>query len=308
MILSPYSSSVTKNIDIQEVVHALEQVHASGRLQSLGKGIVAVMPDDTHTPLFTQMLTNVELNHQLKDVDIVIDARTLFKENSNFKIQGGDKFIPSENNYLNFTLIRAKLQQLWLSDKFSKSDMGFSENFSSNVFVNWIADKLAFTLKIDDEQKLRLAILTNLYYYHLFIDVQQLTDQMKHQMAGRIYSQYRLVHDKVMEIVETTGYMKDIFGYADAIKKTVDSSRTDMVNGRSIIGAAIGGGWIGPNFKENTAIALEHPPTFLAMVYTSIISKTYKSTAIGNIVKNTNHKTDPQTFVRHIDFITAYND
>jgi hypothetical protein len=48
----------------------------------------------------------------------------------------------------------------------------------------------------------------------------------------------------------------------------------------AILLSVMANSWYGTNAKEIISISLEHPPTWIALVYTALSEKTFKSSAI----------------------------
>jgi hypothetical protein len=57
--------------------------------------------------------------------------------------------------------------------------------------------------------------------------------------------------------------------------------------------------WFGTNAKDYIAVALEHPPTWMAIVYTAIVERTYKNSMIYRVAEKAGKRGGAEEFIKN---------
>ena len=64
---------------------------------------------------------------------------------------------------------------------------------------------------------------------------------------------------------------------------------------------ALGNSWFGSNKTELISVALEHPPTWVAMIYTAVNDRGYRKSQIGAIALNSARKQSDKLLTRNVE-------
>ena len=129
--------------------------------------------------------------------------------------------------------------------------------------------------------------LCGLYYLSLF---DQPRDWDKHYTANALLQLTQVLKIPSVfakeVILDIEKPLTDIQSLVDIIKEKTDNVRLDTLT-PGVLLTIISSTWFGNNHAEILAIALEHPPTFVALVYTAINDNLFKRVGFSQIVQNT---------------------
>ncbi len=129
-----------------------------------------------------------------------------------------------------------------------------------------------------------------MYYQCLFTD-QGLADENDRQKIAFAASKatrapieeiFKII-DQIVENLDVNPFA-NINDFCNAVKTIVENERMQMFNA-GILVTVVANTWFGVNSREVTPCALEHPPTWLALVFTSFNEKSFKNSNISMISK-----------------------
>lgn len=299
MFNSPYSTTPCKDYKIDAIVNAVMGERIDGALITLRDRIELVGPLSTEVPVFTQPLTVFEFGDRKDKPQIVLDARSLLRV-----VRGGDvPYVVSNFNEMELQESRAALQMFWQNPNNNKTDLLRVGDLSAITFVNWISRSVAGKLGLDPEQQMILSIVTAYYYSNLFYHAEEFDDNTKLRIAQSIARWTRIPAEKVLEVTDSLGYLANIREYIGAVKKTVVTTRIEHFE-LGFIYAMLGGSWFGSgSARETVCIALEHPPTFIALVLASLNSRTHRNATLAKVVLMAVKGGNDRDFIRGVSSI-----
>lgn len=197
----------------------------------------------------------------------------------------------------NLAKSRAALNLAWLNE--DRDTLKTSMNFSTRVFGAWIADIVAKVHSLDFGDQTRMAVLATLYYQSLFSQGQ----------AGDQFSEDSIRRMTVHSIGATGAPSKEVFAIADTIKefgglngfcaavrgfepdgktplanpifdniRLKSFSATDLYN-------VLATSWYGTKAKEIISVSLEHPPSWMALIYTAMSEKSFSKSTVSQLVE-----------------------
>lgn len=197
----------------------------------------------------------------------------------------------------NLAKSRAALNLAWLNE--DRGAIKNSMSFSTRVFAAWIADTVSKTHALDFGDQTRLTILASLYYQTLFSD----------DVSGAMLSEDTLRRMTVHSIGATGAPSKDVFEVADSIKEfggiggfcaavrgyypdgktklqkpIFDNLRLNEFSATGLYNI-LANSWYGTKSKELIAVSLEHPPTWMAVIYTAMTERSFNSSAIYRLAE-----------------------
>lgn len=76
--------------------------------------------------------------------------------------------------------------------------------------------------------------------------------------------------------------MTGIKDFCAQVKEITENNRLQAFEEGILVNLLIAS-WFGTNAREMIAVALEHPPTWIALVYAAFTEKSYKNTVISKI-------------------------
>lgn len=296
MFNSPYQTTPCKDYKIEQIVNEVIAERIDGKLITFNHPIEMVGPLSPSVPVFTQPLTQFEFGDRKDKPLIVLDARGMLRSNRT----GDNPYSVSNFAEMELQEQRAALQLFWQNENNSKTDLLRSGDLPAIAFVNWISRSISGKLGFDPEQQMTLTIVTAYYYSNLFYASEQFDDNVKLKIAQSIARWTRIPAESVLQVTDKLGYLADIKGFVDAVHLSIESSRVDHLE-RGFLYTLLGGSWFGSgSSKETVCVALEHPPTFLALVLAGLNSRSYRNATLAKVVLMAVKGGNDRDFIRGI--------
>jgi hypothetical protein len=233
--------------------------------------ITGKFSDEADIPLFTHPITIKNFqgkNYLVTDLRLFLgrwdntnDIETIIKNRTEF----------------NFAKSRAMLNLIWLNE--GTSTLKNNLAFPASVFSAVVSEAIGRVYALDFSDLITLGILAEIYYLSLFIDSDTLTDDDKQKIVSHIIRSGKIRPEVVYTIIDKLGPIKDLSSFCDNISKIVENVRLEKINS-AILLTILNNSWYGTNAKEIISVSLEHPPTWMALVYTALSEKTFKSSVI----------------------------
>jgi hypothetical protein len=169
------------------------------------------------------------------------------------------------------------------------------------VFADWLANSLTrkFGLGIGDQVK--LSVLALIYYAHLFTDNFDHDDLMKLKvrMAAEI-----VVGDLVDEVFEKAGELNSVEDFCKACYKVTNNVRLQHLDFNVLV-SVVSNTWFGLNSQEVVLLSLEHPPTWIALIYAAITQRSFRNSAISKLVETRSKRGAADDFLKELTHLTV---
>ncbi len=224
---------------------------------------------------------------------IVIDARSFGK----YDIHKGGFVVRNKTEY-EFLLLRGRLNHCWLMEApqllMTVSPLGMK------FFSAWIAENVAKKFLLDPREKVQLQIYAAFYYYSLFLPDVPFDQVMQHRIIATIVKSTGINASLVVDLVDHFEVpVKSIDEFCKLAQEVCSSIRLAQLN-RGILYAILGNTWYASNGKEIVTVALEHPPTWLAMVSMAAQDRSFKNSAVNKLIESLDRRDKGATFVRAV--------
>lgn len=242
---------------------------------------------EEHIPLFTHP---IQVFNKGKHY-IVSDLRLYLKEagqRSTDRITNEDveARIRNRTEY-NFAKSRHAMQLLWSDDQISQ--IANSTRWAAVVFSMWISDSLQRAMALNYMEAEEVRVIAHMYYQSLFVDKsdsEEIERCLVHTVkGGKLQAQQ--VFDIWDQVAKQEGFdfaKMDLSDFAKALSVGVSGMRLQSMNMGLLI-TILRNSWYGTNAKDILVVALEHPPTWIALLYTAINERTYKTTSIAKVAE-----------------------
>jgi hypothetical protein len=232
----------------------------------------------------------------LVDIDnnklLFIDARSYGKidiNSNSFKVR-------NETEY-NLLVTRAKLNEVWIKDNpLWLRDISY---IPMSIFSSWISESISRRFALDPREQFNLAILAAIFYNSLFTDEAEITEHEKLRLINSISRSIHASTTDVMEIIDKVSVVNNVFEYCSHAEEISGSIRLKELN-PGILYSILGNTWFGTNAKEMVAVALEHPPTWIAILISAFTERSFKNSQISKLTERSNYKRDGDNFVRAV--------
>lgn len=288
MLISPYATTACRGYRIDDLKKEIRRATMSGDnrhsiLTPSGKNvissIVGVTSDSPNIPLFTHpmpFLIDPTDTTQLFDY-IAIDIRATTRID-----RGGELKIINESEY-EFQLMRGLLMAVARLE--GGNPLLSLGELPPIVFVNWLSQVITRRLGLTPAEQVKIKIVTMFYWQSLFHDVEKdaFDEGEKRRVVTKLNSMTQIPSTLSFEISDRAKPMYSLENYTAGLVELIDTPRINSLTPGLLL-SMLGGSWFGGNVKETVAVALEHPPTFLAMIHQALKERSYRKSQIGSLV------------------------
>lgn len=201
-------------------------------------------------------------------------------------------------NESSFHINRGLLNAIWI-----EKDPQIMLNISPIpmvVFSGWISENISRRFALDPKDQLNIAIFAAYYYYCLFSDNDVFDEEDLHRITSAISRNLRCSSTDVISILDnTTGLITGVQDFCSQLENVTSNLRLRNFN-QTLLFQLLGGSWFGTNARELLAVALEHPPTWIALVLAAFTERTYRNTILAKTAERKANKTAGENFSRAV--------
>lgn len=297
MFNTPYQTTPCSRFPLDKTAAGIRKLEINEQLvhpEGSPPGVMFIPAGAGDFPPFLQPMTRNEVPNM--QAEIVIDGRSLLKADGK----------PSRTDLFKHHCLTADLVKNWygLGDSFKKDLLNVSE-FPGKVFISWVSSAITVRLGLDFGQVSVLRILCAIYYLQLF---KPLSDHPTHDELDRLLVRAsRLIPGSsptvLADMFPKIPSLNNIQDFVDWVKVALDTPRTESMT-VPLLYVSLGYSW-GPAFRESVAVALEYPPVFFALVYTSIQERSYVKTGLGQVVERTAYRGSERDYVKNLNHLLA---
>lgn len=223
----------------------------------------------------------VEKNEKALCVDIRTFA-TFNKNTSN--LDNPDEALKIRNRIeLSLAKLRMGLNLLWIDDRpVVLREISF---VPMAIFSNWISESITKRFGLTAKEQFLISIVSCYYYYSLFSIHSELSPEERTRLLAaciKITRAPATMVEQTIEAIANLEPMESIKQLATNIKAITENSRLENFNEGLLVNLLISS-WFGASARELVAVSLEHPPTWISLVYSAFVEKSFKNTLISKI-------------------------
>lgn len=196
-----------------------------------------------------------------------------------------------------FNQLRAKLTYVFCAEP--TSILRDISPVPMTVFAMWISEAISRRFALDPQEQMLLAVLSAVYYNSLFTDAEEFTEREKMAMVNTISRNLKVAPDVVMENLEKIPVIKSVAHFCDFARELTQSVRLEDLN-TGLLYAIVGSAFARNDWRETIAVALEHPPTWIALCMVAVTERTYKHTVVTKITERASLRNETATFARAV--------
>lgn len=312
---SAYDTTVGKGFNTSKISNAILEtvIHEGvwGFDYNLASSIEEVHPmfiaskadSEANIPFFVHPMV-VSLDKIKKDeVMVCTDIRSFASYNKNS--QNEHDILNVRNKMeLDLARIRTVLNMVWIKER--PLNLRDISSVPTAVFASWISETIAKRYALDPKDQMTIMVLSCIYYNTLFMEHGTVSDEERVRIVGSIIKITRAPAVMVDQIFEQVKELNNIKDFCKIIRDITDNTRLQDFNEGVLVSLLITS-WFGTNSKEMLAVALEHPPTWIAIVYSSFVERTYKNSGIAKISQRYAQGKGETDFVRALVAIIQSN-
>lgn len=180
----------------------------------------------------------------------------------------------------NFAKSRSILNLLWITGR--GSELKNSLQFAGVVYAELISQAIARNYSLDFRDKTAVSIATHFFYQALFTTDTEFDEEARQKMAVHTIKATKAPSEMVTEVFNKIGAISNIRDYCKMVSEVTESVRLKDFN-LAILLTIMKNSWFGTNAKEIITVALEHPPTWCAIVYSALTERTFKNSSVANM-------------------------
>lgn len=274
-----YQTTACSSYSMKDITIALQKAKVNGELETVTtstghrlKNVLYVTPYSRTIPPFHHP---VEIETVSGDRLLVVDQRP------NLSLQRDGSTRVMQPTHYDFLALRAALEQLWTTGY--RTDLQLLGQIPFRTYARLVSENIVRRLGLPPDIQQQVAALTGYYYQCLFMEESNVDEDTKLKMAIRIRNYMAIPVEVTLPLIDDLPILGDLSDYCDAVKQTIANPRLLKLNQAFMI-AICAGVWFGPAAKEVVAVALEYPPAFLALVFTSLNDRSMHGAQMTKLV------------------------
>lgn len=293
MIPALYDTTILKKYPHERLVNELTKGYIMRPFPELQtakgrsvKGVCFVPNHDEyrHLPTFTQPL---RLTIPGKSSPVwVIDGRDFWRS---------DMSLLATNDWT-FQCVRIILTDAALQNNVHPIRMG---TLPAKVFVRWIVQTLTVRYNLDVGTQLAIGAIAGLYYYQM-ISAERLEKENLFHYTSHVATISGLARDQVAGLLEGVDTLYTIDDMLTEFKRVGHSTRLNELNFTGLF-MVVAQSWIGVHSRENIGVALEHGPTFLAMVYSALNDRSFRKTVLARHAESVGRGSEGPSYLKYVN-------
>lgn len=305
---TPYDTSVGRYCVTDKIAHAIKEAMVKDLIFTTTLGlsksfdikplfVTGLHASETQIPVFNHplLVANAKgLQFLCFDFRPVVSTAELRDE----------KLVPKNRTEYDFTISRAALSLAWITG--NEFQMRSSLNKAGTVYAAWLGETISKRFALDPSDQMKVTILSHYYWHSLFGNDVKNDEESTQNLALGIIQATRAPADLVFEVIEKSGELTDFESYCSAVKVVTENIRLKDLN-LGIVVSLTGSSWFGVNARDLLSVALEHPPTWIAITYAAINQKTYKHSLIAKVAERCLRGDSVKLFNQaYADFVSNY--
>lgn len=178
--------------------------------------------------------------------------------------------------------------------------------YAAHVFTVLLSGIISSSYSLDLGDKVKLNILGLIYYRMLFEEKEELDNSVKEISFIQCQSLLGVSKEVFDSVANKLTKLSSINDYCESAKSICESTRLDNLNLPMLL-TLLKSVWYGTNAKDYIGIALEHPPTWVSLLYVSLTEKTYKRSKIYSVAFDLKKGSNIVSFTdAYKNFVSAY--
>jgi hypothetical protein len=226
---------------------------------------------------------------------LVVDVRAFVKTQRNGTM---DNMVVKNQGEYDLAKSRLGLNLLWLDGQYNTiRDLSI---VPAAVFCSWISESFSKRYALDARDQILLSIISCYYYANLFVKEPIIEERDKEKLAAVIIRSTKAPPPLVFQILERIEHpITNIDTFCQAVRAILENPRMDDFNPGLLV-TILGNSWYGFNYKDLLAVALEHPPTWISIVYAALNDRGYRSTQISKIAERYAKSKGGDSFIKSL--------
>lgn len=296
MFLFPYQTTPLKAYNLTQIESELQKAMITGKLiegvtrNGTRTAIKEVPPTDKFVPSFT----NPVAIQGDRGYTWVIDSRPFCTVNRDGTFQVRDWQMHD------LQLLRAQLSSIWADGE--QSLFITLGDLAVQSFAIWLGEGITRKLYLDPSEDITVKICAAYYYFGLFQDNARDnfsvdTEQERDRVFVMIARAMRSSPESVREVIGEHPMPTDIYGFVKLVHQVVGNTRITQISA-PLLYTILQSSWFSTADREMVCVAMEHPPTWAAMIFNALNEKLFTRTQLAKLVMKLDRNNSGKNFTR----------
>ena len=298
MNVSPYSTLAAGHHPVDNIKTVLTKAFTLGELSEdygyLGGDIKLVVGANDAVTEIPPFAHPIEFESVDKKTYLAIDIRPFANLRKSINVE----FSIRNRSEYSLAGSRALLQQAWNEGHYD--ELRNISPMVSAVFARWVPESVARQFGLDPLVQLKLSVITAFYFFCLFEPDTLAPRKDRSRFITQVARAANTSFETVEEILDGVNHIGTLKEYCNTVKEANLSVRLERFE-PAVVLQLVSGSWFGNQSRELVGVALEHPPTFLALLHAAITDRGFYKTRLSELVNRSFNKGD-QLRVFEINF------
>lgn len=253
-------------------------------------------PSENEIPLFAHPISVLNFQHASY---VCADLRLFVRKDT--PLDKVEDSVKNRTEY-NFVKSRAILSLMWQDGQYSKLRTNLA--FAGTVYAAWLSESIAKTYGLNFKDQTVLAILSSMFYQSLFSEESTFDEDAKQRMAVHTIKATNAPSELVFQVFDKVSDLSTIESFCSAVSAVTEDVRLRNFN-LPVLLTIVKNSWYGTNAKEIISVGLEHPPTWVSVVYTALSERTYKTSMIFRLAERFGKRGAADEFIKNYHMLMA---
>lgn len=182
---------------------------------------------------------------------------------------------------------RAALSSVWLTN--GPAMFRNITPMATGIFAAWLAEAIGFKYALDPKAKIELMVVAGLFYQSNHTEGVAFDKGNEARYIASVANALKVGQADVARIYNQTQAILSIEDFCDKAKQVLGNVRLENLN-HGVLLTLMGSSWSGDNAPELCAVAMEHPPTWISLIYEAATNMALKKVGLSRIVERAQYK------------------
>lgn len=248
-----------------------------------------VTPSAAEIPPFAHPMVVVDED---KTYEIYADVRNFTRLDREMNV-----VVSSRLDY-DLMVLRVWFQMIWL--KYSPMDMLGLGTYPITVYSRWLSEAVTRRLALPPDAQMKLSVMSAYFYICMFYEpANEMEEKVRFKVATLISRATNVNAQEVLTVIEGLPVFDSAGAFVAALAERTGSVRFNDFN-LGLLYSVISGSWFGQNHRELVAVAIEHPPSWMAILVKAVNERGFHNTIIGKVAKMSDKGDLSKTFINNV--------
>lgn len=300
-----YSTTICDGFRMERTLDAIREANIREYMQPFDscialrttRGAIGAVPAFNH-PIYLgegQRHTIDNHNGPLLAVDLRPACRT--DRRAGQIMSSSEEFSVINTTLYKARLYRGALNSVWIQQ--GPAALRSITPMAMSVFASWVSETLGRRYGLDPRTQYDLMILAAIFYSSNHVDGLEFDKMVENRQLAAISTSLKVSVEDVIKAYDTTKLILSTEDFCNKVKNYLNNIRLEELN-TAILVQLMAGTWYGDNAPENAAVALEHPPTWLALLLEAYTNTAMKRSNIARICERRQYHEGLEQLVRAV--------